>query len=316
MACTRPITGYYSADINPATGKRRIVFGNSGYHDRPVQFPCGQCLGCRMERSRQWAIRCSLEAQLWPENIFLTLTYDDAHLPPNFSLRKRDFQLFMKRLRKEYGAGIRFFAAGEYGTKSLRPHYHAILFNFRPSDGEPITGGCQPLFISPSLMRLWPYGYHSYGNVTFESSAYVARYCLKKLTGPDQKNYGLREPEFALMSRRPGIGHDWFLKYNQDVYPVDQVVVRDNIKVRPPKYFDALYERYKGPDALLSVKTQRRIKAFEAFKKDMEKKEEAYSLDFIRKAFYRCYGDVELWNENRYKELYQSTRLSQKEEKL
>ena len=130
MACYQPLKGYYSKSRNP-NGKRNVVFNpQMGYRDRPVTVPCGQCIGCRLERSRQWAIRCYHEASMYERNSFVTLTYDDESLPLGGTLVFRDFQLFMKRLRKQYGAGIRFYACGEYGEKFGRPHYHVCLFNF------------------------------------------------------------------------------------------------------------------------------------------------------------------------------------------
>lgn len=146
-----------------------------------LDLPCGKCVGCRLNRSRQWAIRCMHEASLYDKNCFITLTYDDEHLPKNRGLDVSHFQNFMKRLRKEYGQGIRFFHAGEYGSKTRRPHYHALLFNHDFVDKSLIAvRNDHRLYVSPSLQRLWPFGYSSVGDVTFESAAYVARYSLKK----------------------------------------------------------------------------------------------------------------------------------------
>lgn len=265
MPCYHPITAYRSAE-RTASGKRRIVFSRSaGLVDQPIQIPCGQCIGCRLEKSRQWAMRCVLEASLYEQNTFLTLTYNDANLPIDLSLKKRDLQLFMKRLRKRYGNDIRFYACGEYGDRSLRPHYHLILFNFYPPDGDLIRLRPMPLYISQSLLKLWPFGYHSFGMVTFDSAAYVARYCTKKITGTNaDAHYKGREPEFALMSRRPGIGAPWLERFHTDVYPADTVVLRDGLKLKPPKYFDSLYDKFTG--LLDDIKIKRRISAYHNFK--------------------------------------------------
>lgn len=218
----------------------------------PVTVPCGQCVGCRLERSRQWAIRCVHEASLYEDNCFLTLTYNDDHLPKDRSLDVRAFQLFMKRLRKEHGDGIRFFHCGEYGPRYGRPHYHACIFNFDFADKKlwKITNEV-PLYISENLCRLWPYGYSTVGAVTFQSAAYVARYIMKKITGDaaashyewvdDQGEVHQRKPEYTTMSRRPGIGKGWLEKYTSDVYPGDFVVL-NGTKMRPPKYYDRQYE--------------------------------------------------------------------------
>ena len=104
MACYYPLKGYRARAVNPKTGKRSIVFDSSlGFMDMPVEFACGQCIGCRIERSRQWAIRCVHEAQLYEANCFITLTYAPEHLPKNGSLVLEHFQKFMKRLRKRVG---------------------------------------------------------------------------------------------------------------------------------------------------------------------------------------------------------------------
>lgn len=247
---------------NPDTGKWPIVFNEAdGFSDMVVQIPCGKCVGCLLDRSKNWAIRCVLEASLWPKNCFITLTYAPEHLPDNGSLVKEHFTLFMKRLRKKYGEGIRFFQCGEYGSCGNRPHYHACLFNFdfpdkvlwkRNSSGS-------LLYRSPSLEKLWPYGFSTIGEVTIESAAYVARYVIKKMDGV-QIDYGDRLPEYVNMSRRPGIAHDWFQKYCSDVYPIDFVVINDKIKARPPRYFDNLYDVIDA-DSMVRIRADRRERA-------------------------------------------------------
>lgn len=225
----------------------------------PCPLPCGRCIGCRLERSRQWAMRCVQEASLYEENSFITLTYDQDHVPADYSLRKRDWQLFMKRLRKHYdGKRIRFFACGEYGETTFRPHYHAILFNHQFEDRSVVTkqteNGVVSIFQSQILNNLWGRGFASSGDVTFESAAYVARYCLKKINGAEaEAHYFGREPEFSLMSRMPGIGAGWLKCYCKDVYPNDICFSRGK-PCKPPKYYDdqlkkideALYKFVKG----------------------------------------------------------------------
>ncbi len=275
MPCYHPLTAYRSKNgRDPKTGKWPIVFNiNDGYRDMEVKVPCGQCIGCRLEKSRQWAIRCIHEASLYDKNCFITLTFDDEHLDPNKSLNKRDFQLFMKRLRKRFGEGIRFFHCGEYGTLNKRPHHHACLFNFDFPDKKlwRVNNGV-PLYRSAELERLWPYGYSTVGEVTFESAAYVARYVLKKVNGEkafmhyaivDEETgeyFGQRQPEYTTMSRRPGIGRGWFEKYKGDVYPHDYVVIRKGIKCRPPQYYDRIYD-LTDPEEFSIIKARRRYKA-------------------------------------------------------
>lgn len=250
MPCYHPLSAYQCADGS-------IVFYESKRHDtvKSLSLPCGQCVGCRLERSRQWAIRCMHESQMHEQNCFITLTYDDAHLPSDRSLHYRDFQLFIKRLRKRYpGRRIRYYMAGEYGENFGRPHWHACIFGFDFNDKKlwKRTSANSLLYRSNDLEILWPFGYSSIGDVTFESAAYVARYIMKKVTGknaakhyeeidPDTGEITNRTPEFTKMSLKPGIGYEWYKQYTSDVYPHDYVVVRGK-KVKPPKYYDKKYK--------------------------------------------------------------------------
>ena len=212
-------------------------------------LPCGRCMGCRLERSRQWALRCEHERKLHKDSCFVTLTYDDEHLPRDGSLNYRHFQLFCKRLRKKFGP-FRFFMCGEYGDNTGRPHYHALLFGLDFRDKKPIG---KDLYESRDLSRAWSLGFASVGAATFESAAYVARYSLKKVNGDLAKDHYSRVdletgevyqivPEFARMSNRPGIGAGWFHKYRECTYPRDYVISRGK-KCKPPRYYDKLLER-------------------------------------------------------------------------
>ena len=220
-----------------------------------LTLPCGQCVGCRLERSRQWAIRCVHEASLHKQNCFITLTYAPEHLPQDNSLHYKDFQLFMKRLRKRFSdQRIRFYMCGEYGENFGRPHFHACLFGFDFSDKRLFftSKHGDKVFRSDVLEELWPFGLCSIGEVTFKSAAYVARYIMKKVTGKaafahyheiDQDGVSretMRTPEFTKMSLKPGIGSDWLAKFKSDVYPHDYVIVNGK-KVKPPRYYDKKY---------------------------------------------------------------------------
>lgn len=183
------------------------------------------------------------------DNCFLTLTYDDKHCPN--SLEYRDFQRFMYRLRSRLGP-TRFFACGEYGELTRRPHFHAILFG-RSFPG-PIRVGTQ-LYTSKVLEELWPFGFASFGHVTYQSAAYVGGYALKKVSGPAAESHytGVDwrtgelvplTPEFARMSLKPGIGYTWFQKYWREVYVTrDAVVLQGGKHIPPPRYYDTLLER-------------------------------------------------------------------------
>lgn len=207
------------------------------------------------------------EASLYERNCFLTLTYDDENLPYRSALDYPTFQKFMKRLRK-FAAPIqpRFYMCGEYGPENWRPHYHSCIFNFDFDDKVywSKSPGGENLYRSPSLERLWPFGFASIGSVTFESAAYVARYCVQKITGFNAKSHYLRRdqageyslpPEFNHMSLKPGIGSAWLSKFQTDVYPLDYVIV-NGVKCKPPKYYDRLFSRV-DPDTLEDIKFQR-----------------------------------------------------------
>lgn len=255
MTCYHPLLAYKS--------EGKVVFNKPFAFAKGFNLPCGQCIGCRLNYSRQWAIRIVHEAQMHDSNCFITLTFDQANLDtrsnPN-SLDVSEFQRFMKRLRKKFGENVRYFHCGEYGDKNLRPHYHAILFGVDFSDKTLWSNrDGNKLYISETLQRLWPYGFSTIGDVSFQSAAYVSRYILKKQTGENAEDYYFRydpltgegrgvEPEYCTMSRgnnlpedhpgaTRGIGYSWLKKYKEDVYPHDYVVI-NNHKVKPPRYYD------------------------------------------------------------------------------
>lgn len=269
MPCYSPLTGYYSKEVGPS-GKRRITFVRSAsFSGVPLQLPCGQCIGCRLERSRQWAMRCMHEKRLHRDNCFVTLTY--KAMPEDRSLSVRDLQLFMKRLRKEKGNGIRFYACGEYGPENGRPHYHAILFNCKFGDLRFYKSGRDgDLFISGELEKLWGLGFCTVGEVTFKSCAYVARYICDKITGAaaekwyeyvDAETGELRRvlPEFTNMSRRPGIGSGYYDRFGASVRAHDTVVMNGK-EVSPPRFYDTRTDAI-DPDRLARIKEKRRRKA-------------------------------------------------------
>lgn len=201
-------------------------------------------------------MRCMHEAQLCQQNCFITLTFADEHLPEDYSVHVRTWQLFMKKVRKHYEPKkIRFYACGEYGEANLRPHYHAILFNHDFTDKRlwKTDRAGNRLYTSKELTELWGFGHCTTGDVTFESAAYVARYVMKKLTvsgdgqhvvdhyytriHPVTKQAVRVQPEFCVSSRRPGLGAPWLERYKTDVYPSDFVVSR-GMKMAPPRFYD------------------------------------------------------------------------------
>lgn len=200
---------------------------------------------------------------MYDQNSFITLTYAPEHLPSDLSLHKAHYQKFMKRLRKLISPKkVRYYMCGEYGDQNQRPHYHACLFGHDFKDKTLWRNARDTkLYISEELTKLWPYGFSTIGDVTFESAAYVARYIMKKVTGKaidqEDETTGLRPyelydsetgditkriPEYTNMSLKPGIGANWYEQYRNDVYPSDFVII-NGTRMRPPKYYDQLLER-------------------------------------------------------------------------
>lgn len=220
---------------------------------KSVKLPCGKCPACKLEKSRQWAVRIMHESKFHKQNCFITLTYAPAYLPSDGKLVKSDVQKFIKRLRKRHpGSVIRYYFVGEYGRKHHRPHYHAIIFGYDFPDKKLlfISNGL-PVYESAELQSLWPFGISSVGTLTFESAAYVARYILK--------NDGTADKGFSLMSLKPGIGSMFFDVYSGDIYNTDKVSFRRHGKIvtcRPPRFYDKLLER-TNPNLYLSIKEKR-----------------------------------------------------------
>lgn len=272
MPCYGPITGYYSKVVG-ASGKRGITFQRSAaFSGVPIKLPCGRCIGCRLDRSLQWAIRCMHEKQLYDRSAFVSLTYADEFLPEGGTLVKRDGQLFMKRLRKVTGPGLRFYMCGEYGGTFKRPHFHYLFFNYDFDDRKffKVTKRGDKLYTSKVLSALWPFGHSLIGEVTLESCAYVARYICDKVTGDKADEHytsvdscGVvtsRLPEFTDMSRRPGLGSLWYEKYGKHSHLSGDFAVMAGKRVRMPRFYDDRFELVDGK-ALARLKSRRRRKA-------------------------------------------------------
>lgn len=219
-------------------------------------MPCGQCIGCRMRRASDWSIRVMHEASMWEKNSFITLTYGRNCLPKHGSLEHRDFQLFIKRLRKSAKEKqVRYYMCGEYGPLNQRPHYHACIFNedFREDRRPSGKSGSGSIFYeSERLTELWGHGKASVQDLTRETAGYCARYIMKKILGPSAKTaYSFvdedgviteRAPEYAAMSLKPGIGAAWLERYTNDVYNGDFVVSKGD-KKQTPRFYDRILKR-------------------------------------------------------------------------
>lgn len=259
---------------------------------RSIEIPCGKCIGCRLSYSKEWANRCVLEAREHKHNYSVTLTYDTDHLPDGpktehvidpdtgelvgkvgATLCPRDVQLFLKRLRKKFGEGIRFFMCGEYGDKRQRPHYHMILFNIDLPDVEYMgkNRAGNHIWDSKLLRELWGKGHTAIGNVDWEFCAYTARYIMKKQKGPEAEDYYKERglvPEFVRMSRKPGIAAKYYEEHKEDIYKADKLYLENRKgiqEVKPARYYDKLYD-IEYPEEMKRIKEVRQKYAEESKK--------------------------------------------------
>lgn len=277
-------------------------------------IPCGKCIGCRLEYSKEWATKGCLEAEYYTENWFLTITYDQDHLPeagtmidpktgeelgknPFGTLKNEDMTLFIKRLRQYYERkynhkGIRYMMCGEYGDQGQRPHYHAIMYNLPLHNihFHQYNENHETLWRCEELEEIWGKGLIVAAEVNWNTCAYVARYITKKVGIPTQEKYydclGVN-PEFFRMSRKPGIGRQYFEDHKNEIYNKDEIIIKKynggQMKVKPPKYYDKLYDSINTKEfELLKAKRRktseniRKLKYIQstAYKKDMLIEEE------------------------------------------
>lgn len=250
------------------------------------QIPCGNCIACRLNYSKNWANRLCLELKNIPENKkwFLTLTYNPENLHTTQGvdpetgeiytsnrLDQRDVQLFLKRFRKKHAEkfgyeNIRYFYCGEYGKETERAHYHMIIWNVELKQEELIyykkNELQQTLWYSPELEKIWGKGFVVVGKVTWESIAYTARYMLKKQKGQFAEEYYKlkgQTPEFCRMSTHPGIAKNYYEEHKDEIYKFDEITIakkKGAFKIKPPRYFDKLYD-IEAPEELEKIKLQR-----------------------------------------------------------
>jgi hypothetical protein len=293
MPCYKPIKCWHKVGGG-------VTFTKDETATVEMSVPCNGCIGCRVARSKEWAIRCMHEAQLHDRNCFITLTYDDKHIPYDHGLVKADFQKFMKRLRKKYtGQTIRYYMAGEYGSNPEgglgRPHYHAILFGIDFND-KYIWDKKRKMYRSENLEKLWNKGYSSLSDVTLKSCAYVARYVMKKINGDlAEEHYKKVDPltgeiyqiipEYNAMSLKPGIAYDWYQSFKDDVFPHDYVV-HNGHKCKTPAYYMKLLEK-ELPHVFEDVKQKRKEYAQKNPMSEREREARMNSLEYNMKRMER-----------------------------
>ena len=259
MSCTRPLTA--QSYLCPVTFTQAIRFRN--FEGEPnLELPCNKCPSCKLRKAKEWALRCWHESQMHDASCAITLTYEDKHMPDYENLDHRDFQLFIKRLRKKIclyttdregesvcANPISYFMCGEYGDKTHRPHYHVILYGHYPSDAEYIyTKNGHRYFKSETLLKLWKKGFADFTNVSYQNSGYIARYTLKKqLPNEDtQDRYTYldsndelqtRKFEYIRMSTDPAIGLKWIQKYADQTIQNDYVLDPNGYQCPVPRYY-------------------------------------------------------------------------------
>lgn len=260
MPCDNPIAAIRSTTPNKS-GKFPLILLTKGIdtYKGEMKIPCGQCTGCRIDKARDWAIRCYHESMMWDENCFVTLTYRDECLPKYNSVDKRDLQKFFKRLRRKYEPRkIRYYACSEYGETTLRPHYHAALFNFDFNDKrEWQSTPAGMLYVSEEANKVWQLGNVIVGRLTLESAGYIARYVTKKITGKMADDYySKRESPAQYMSRRYGIGKNWVESFGGELQARGTVVVQGR-EVKGPRFYDVQLERVDN-ELLQRIKERRK----------------------------------------------------------
>lgn len=242
-----------------------MVYGSPFARARePAVRPCGQCIDCRLNRSRIWAIRCMHEAQSNEHNCVVTLTYADEHLPANRSIVPDDAVDFMKRLRSRvdydrreiYGPWkpIKTYGCAEYGEKFGRPHYHIILFNHAFKDAKPY-GPTPGYYTSALLDEVWGKGRTQVMDLTFDSAAYVARYVMKKLSGKRAHEYGERLPERSVCVSKKGIAKYWYNQNKHKIFSNDLLYI-NGVKIKPIPYYNLKFE-LEHPNEYKKIKQKR-----------------------------------------------------------
>lgn len=268
MQCFHPIPAWRLPD-----GSVVLEEGLSGPSVEPgFHVPCGKCVGCRLERAREWGVRCEHEIKVSGPSSCVTLTYAPEYLPADGNLNHRHFQLFMKKLRK---SGLffrpRYFMCGEYGEIDSRPHFHSLLFGVWFDDRQywrTVNGN--KYFRSKTLEKFWTMGHCEIGPADFKAAAYIARYGMKQVNNEwsitpygrvDLKTGEVKPtvPAYCRMSLKPGIGAGFFFKYRQEIVDFDHVI-QDGRPSSLPRYYDKLIEK-DDPELLRQLKIDRVDKA-------------------------------------------------------
>lgn len=284
MSCYHPNVMVWTGEYWPTGGKKYKMlcrqadlietYDGLSADGKAVAVPCRKCAGCRLDYARQWADRMLLELDTHHgKALFVTLTYNNAHLPivvgkdgvETSTVYPRDTQLFFKRLRKKFGAGLKYYLSAEYGNRGThRPHYHAIIYGLSIADFEDAVilkynDLGLPWYKSETFAEIWGNGFCVLSNATYKTMAYCARYCLKKQFGAArQREMDYRLPVFSRSSNRPGIGYQYFIDHPASLDETNVSMYNEGETFEfpiPKKIFEKLAEAY--PDQVADLKAIR-----------------------------------------------------------
>lgn len=244
--CLFPIRAQQDVIADPVTGMPDRFGRPKPNPEGSLLLPCGKCTECISKRALEWATRARHEISDHDDNCFLTLTYDDDHLP-SFLIVKSDFQKFMKRLRKKLHSKVRYMVSYEYGGRTGRPHFHSIIFGYNPDNQEFLmdSPSGEKLFTSPEISSLWDKGYHSIGTANEATAYYIASYALKskKHTVLDESSGELVQVSDSMdCSKRPAIGRNFFLRNMDSIIASGSILPRYYIKLLERDFPDKLQE--------------------------------------------------------------------------
>lgn len=275
MACfnpilSKPIIPRQRAQFQKITTTKEYKYLINYDWKNQTMLPCRKCIGCKTDHAKEWALRAKLENKYSSNNFFITLTYKNEYIPKNKNghntLKPEDLKRFIKSIRKHFErqnhTGIKYLASSEYGTKTMRPHYHICFFNLPLTDTEFLKKKKgNPYYISKTIDKIWNKGIHVIGKTTYESAGYTARYTLKKLNKIEYKKIDI-EPERLTMSK--GIGLKYFKENWTKIYKYDYIPT-DDINFKPPKYYDRKLKEI-NPKLLEEIKEHRK----KIFKQNLE----------------------------------------------
>lgn len=317
MSCYKPLIRLYNPDDREQSGRvyslarfsqlngKKLKYEDLMYNPKVMLIPCGQCIGCRIRQREDWATRIELEARDYPkeEVWFITITYDEDHVPGMIVktgeiMRKvqytwkpgekrpesvqvllyEDIQKFLKRLRKAYRGKLRYFVAGEYGEQTARPHYHMILYGWKPKDLKNLYKiHHNGYYTSKWLENLWGMGQIQIAQAVPETYRYVAGYVTKKMYEIDGKKanqyYELGQTKpFACMSLRPGLGDRYYQEHKAKIWQQGYIQCTNGKQAQIPRYYEKQMEE-ENPERLWRVKQNRQKNAIQQKRLQLEEQD-------------------------------------------